>query len=151
MWGNDSFQLNDAKRLHDLFGLGIQIWTMVPKSDNHREIRKIWDTIYTRKLRIRVKDFDLEERFPLTTLVEYIYDEVAIQYYSCPNKNCYYGTARRDHLERHTRSCRTTTIVTHSQEKFCKPDNKIRQQLFKEGILPDPNFQNEMFCTYDIG
>ena len=150
-WESDSFHLEDVKRLHDLFGVGIQIWTRVEKSGNHYEARKIWDTIYTKKVRIRVKKFNLEDRFPLSTLVEYIYDETAIQYYSCKTKGCFYGTVRRDHLEAHERTCRTEPITKYVQERFCKPEKNIRKELVEEGILPNENFENVMFCTYDIG
>ena len=150
-WNSDSFHLEDAKRLHDLFGVGIQIWTMIQKPDYHYEPRKIWDTQYHKKVRIRVKNFDLEERFPLTTLLEYIYDEVAIHYYSCKNKSCFYGTARRDHFETHVRNCRTEPITKYVQDRFCKPEKNIRKELAEEGILPNEDFENVMFCTYDIG
>ena len=150
-WESDSFHLEDAKKLHDLFGVGIQIWTMVKKSGNHYEPRKIWDTHFNKKVRIRVKNFDLEERFPLTTSLEYIYDEVAIHYYSCKNKGCFYGTARHDHFETHVRNCRTEPITKYVQDRFCKPENNIRKELVEEGILPNENFENVMFCTYDIG
>ena len=150
-WGEKSFHLNDAKRLYDLFGLGIQIWTKIEKPNRHYEIRKVWDTLYAKKLRIRMKDFDLNDRFPLTDTIEYIYDEVAINYFSCPNKNCLFGTPRRDRLERHVRSCRTETVTRYDQKKFQKSSNKVREQLAAEGILPDINYQNTMFCTYDIG
>ena len=150
-WESDSFHLEDAKKLHDLFGVGIQIWTMVKKSGNHYEPRKIWDTHFNKKVRIRVKNFDLEERFPLTTSLEYIYDEVAIHYYSCKNKGCFYGTARRDHFETHVRNCRTEPVTKYVQDRFYKPENNIQKELFEERILPNENFENVMFCTYDIG
>ena len=143
--------LNDAKRFYDEFGLGIQIWTQISKPNRHFEVRKIWDTLYSKKLRIRIQDFDLEERFPLTTLVEYIYDETAINYFSCPNKNCFFGSPRRDRYERHVGNCRTTTLTIYEQKRRQKPENTVREQLAAEGILPDINFQNMMFVTYDIG
>ena len=150
-WGKDSFHLLDADRLHKLFGIGIQIWTKVMKPNRRYEIRKIWETLYKRKVRIRIQDFNMEQRFPLSTIVEYIFDETAIHYFSCPNKKCDFGTPRYDRLERHMRGCRTEPILTHSQEKFCKPETEIREQLVEEGILPDVNYENTMFCTYDIG
>ena len=150
-WGENSFHLNDAKKFYEHFGLGIQIWTMISKSNRHYEIRKVWDSIYKKKLRIRIENFDLEERFPLSLNIEYIYDELAIQYFSCPNKNCFYGSNRQDRLERHIRGCRTKTIVTYSQERYAKPSSDVKEQLVAEGILPDVNFENQMYACYDIG
>ena len=150
-WGEASFHLNDSKRFYDEFGLGLQIWTQVPKPNRHYEIKKIWDTMYKKKLRLRMTNFDIDERFPLTSTVEYIYDEKAINYFSCPNQNCFYGTHRRDYYEAHISKCRTTTRVTYAQKRFQKPGNEVREQLAAEGILPDANFQNMMFCTFDIG
>ena len=150
-WGEKSFHLTDAKKFHDLYGLGIQIWTLIPKPNRHYEIRKIWDSIYKKKLRIRIENFDLEERFPLTLNIEYIYDEVAIQYYSCPNKNCFFGTNRQDRLERHKKSCRTSTIISYRQERYAKPKSEVREQLVAEGILPNLDFENQMYACYDIG
>ena len=150
-WEINSFHLNDAKKLHDFFGLGIQIWTKVAKPDRHYEVRKIWDTIYKKKLRIQLQDFDLEKRFPLSTIVEYIFDEVAINYFSCSNKNCFYGTARLDHFERHKKSCVTSTRVEYRQERNEKRGEQVREELVAEGILPDKKFENMMYCVFDIG
>lgn len=150
-WESESFFLGDTRKLYEKSGLGIQIWTKISKPDRHFEIHKIWDSLYTRKLRIQIEDFKLEDRIPLNMNIRYIHDDAALNYFSCPNRHCFFGTHRQDRLERHVKNCRTSTKIYYMQKRTGKIDTTLRQQLFEEKILPDVNFQNTMFAVYDIG
>ena len=150
-WGEDSFFLGDTKKLYKTFGLGLQIWTKVSKPNYHHEIHKVWDCLYQKKFRIQIDDFKLEDRIPLNMNIRYIHDDSTLNYFSCPNRHCFFGTHRQDRLERHVNGCQTTTKVTYTQERYEKSDDSIREELLKEKILPDKNFNNMMFAVYDIG
>ena len=150
-WGDDSFFLGDTKRFYQTFGLGVQIWTKKSKPNRHYEVRKVWDCIYEKKFRIQIDDFTDMDRIPLKMNLFYIFDDSVINYFSCPNRHCFFGTHRQDRLATHIRGCVTTTKVIYQQKKFEKPDNVAREQLFEEKILPTPNYNNMMYGVYDIG
>lgn len=150
-WGKDSISFSDSKRLHRLFGVGIQAWVKSPLPDRKYGSKKIFDTLYKTKVRIIVENNTEIEYFPLKQLVGYVFDESALNYFSCQNKNCFYGTDRSDRLLRHLASCRTETLMKYKQARYEKPTIHIVEELVKEKILPDANFGNTMFVTYDIG
>ena len=150
-WTGESFHLGDTKKFYQQYGLGIQIWTKVVKPDYHHEIQKVWDSLYKKKLRIQIDDFKLEDRIPLKMNIRYIHDDSALNYFSCPNRHCFFGTHRLDRLQRHIGGCRTTTKIEYAQNRYGKPDETLREQLYKENILPEKDFNNMMFAVYDIG
>ena len=150
-WGQDSVNFSDSKRLHRLFGVGIQAWVKSRLPDRKYGSEKIFDTLYKTKVRIIVENNTGIEHFPLKQLIGYVFDESALNYFSCPNKNCFYGTDRSDRLLRHLASCRTETLMKYKQVRYEKPTHDIVQELVNEKILPDANFSNTMFVTYDIG
>ena len=151
IWGKGSIDFEDSKRLHELFGVGIQAWVKKELADRHYTSRKIFDTAYSKKVRILVQEKNEKESFSVKDQIGYIFDEVALQYYSCPNKGCLFGINRYDRLQNHISKCRTETKVTYTQKKYEKSDNKLREELAAEGILPDAKYENMMFSTFDIG
>ena len=120
-------------------------------TDKHLGNRKVYDTMYKQKVRILLNHDFQKESFELQDIVGYIFDEKLLHYFSCENKNCFFGTDRYDRFQRHVNSCTTETTVKYKQIKKGKPDCQIRRELAAEGILPHENFQNEFFATYDIG
>ena len=151
MWGEQGVDLSEFARFHKLFGLGIQAWTRIVKPNRQTYCVKQFDTIYSKKVRIEIDDFTEDDVIHIRSLVWYIYDEKVLNYFSCPNKKCYYGTNRYYNYQKHLQTCRDTPIVKYRQKKSGKPDGKLIQELVKEKILPHENFRNMMFATFDIG
>ena len=151
LWGEDCVNLKDFLRFYKLFGIGIQTWSRVTEQSRHTYCVKQFDTIYKNKVRIELKDFTDNDAIPIRTLVWYIYDDKVLNYFSCPKKKCSYGTSRYYNYQKHLNSCRDKPLVKYKQKKNQKPDKKIIQELVDEKILPDLNFKNMHFATYDIG
>ena len=150
-WDQDFINFSDSKKLNEKFGVGIQAWMKKPATDRHYVHRKIFDTIYKTKVRIILDENFEGERFDLKTQIEYVFDEVGLHFYSCPNKNCFFGTDRHQDLLKHQNVCKTESTFKYKQVKYEKPNNLIQIELVEEKILPVVNFQNTMFLTYDIG
>ena len=150
-WQSDTIFFSDSKKLHDFFGIGIQIWVKKPLSDRHYGSRKIFDTKYKSKVRVIIDADADEEKLSTDTFIEYVFDETALHYYSCPNKHCFFGTDQHIRFLTHQNYCRTETRVKYSQKRYEKSGSEIRQALVDEKILPTIDFQNTMFGSYDIG
>ena len=151
LWGEDCVNLKDFVRFYKLFGVGIQAWSRVTEQSRRTHCVKRFDTVYKNKVRIELTDFTDNDAIPIRTLVWYIYDDRVLNYFSCPMKKCLYGTSRYYNFQSHINSCRDEPLVKYKQKKNLKPDKKILQELVDENILPDLNFQNMHFATFDIG
>ena len=151
LWGEDCVNLSDFPRFYKLFGVGIQAWSRVTKPNRETYCVKQFDTVYKNKVRIELEDFTENDAIPIRTLVWYIYDDKVLNYFSCPNKKCFYGTDRYYNYQRHLLNCRDTPLVKYKQVKNQKPDDKIIRELVEEKILPSTNFKNMHFATFDIG
>ena len=150
-WGKNTIDFSESKKLHALFGIGIQAWVRKPSKDRHYVNRKTFDTIYKKKVRIILDENFSGEHFETKKQIEYIFDEGALHFFSCPNKNCFFGTDRYYRFVIHQNTCKTESTVKYKQIKYEKPDNRARHELVAEKILPDAEFENTMFITYDIG
>lgn len=150
-WEKDFVEFADSKALHNMFGIGLQVWIKKTKPDGHHVNRKVFDTIYKNKVRIIIDSEFSSERIEKTRIIDYVFDEVALHFFSCPNKNCFFGSDRYDQFLIHKNSCTTESTVKYAQVKLEKPGFQTRQELADEGILPDIHFQNFFFSTFDIG
>ena len=151
LWGEDSVNLSDFSRFYKLFGVGIQTWSRVTKPNRKTYCIKQFDTVYKKKVRIELEDFTENDAIPIRTLVWYIYDDKVLNYFSCLNKKCFYGTDSYYNYQRHLQNCRDKPLVKYKQVKNQKPDEKIIRELVEEKILPDTSFKNTNFATFDIG
>ena len=153
-WGNQTVDLKESRRLHDLFGIGIQVWTRFVKSPNvarNTQCRRLFDTFYKKKVRIEVEDLSEHEPIHIKTLVWYIFDETVLNYFACTNKRCHFGTNRYQQLQKHILTCRNETLIEYKQKRKAKPDDKIVQELVREKILPSADFHNTFYAVFDIG
>ena len=150
IWAKTTFDPMDLDFFQKQFKIGVQIWTEERDSSGHVLNRKILDTKFKKKVRLLIKEHSEFECIPLKMHLKYIYDDSEINFYSCSNKNCLFGTNRYDRLQSHIQVCRTETEVIYNQKIYNKPDNWIRMELQEEGYLPSLDFQNTFFATFDI-
>ena len=150
-WGANFVDLNDSRRLYDLFGVGIQAWTRIRQPDRRTLGKRVFDTFYKKKVIIELDDFSEDEPINIRALVWYIFDVKCLNYFMCPKRYCNYGTNRYNLFQNHVQVCRDETLVKYKQTKKAAPDQDILKALAEEKILPSEDFQNTMFCTFDIG
>ena len=148
-WGKSTFQITDAKQFHNLFGVGIQLWGS--QSVKKQKVTKmLFNTYWKRKFILRLNSLDPNPTIPIRSTITYIRDISCINYYICPRPRCFFGTNNISKLISHQGYCRDETKLSYKQEAYARPDDKLRRELVEEGILPSTDYQNMMFCVYDI-
>ena len=150
-WGTNSFNLGDSKKLHLLTGLGIQIWSTISETRHRKKsLKKVFDTRWKTKLIVEVANFNEKEPIDFSDGLYYIKDSTCLNYFSCVNKHCFFGTDNYLQWQTHVNKCRNTTARTFQQVKYEAPSNEIKKQLVDEKILPSMEFENMYFITYDV-
>jgi hypothetical protein len=148
-WGSDSICLSEIKKFYRYFKIGIQIWRTESKHKK-RITKKIFDSFWKNRLVLSINQLNLSKPITLETKFFYIKNLEKLNHFSCSNKYCFFGTNDLQKYRVHENSCRTEPLVKYKQQKRSKPTDTVAKELFEEGILPNENFFNFFFCTYDI-
>ena len=83
-------------------------------------------------------------------MMEFTPDQEKLLRFECRNTQCFFATTDSTKLFRHEQSCRTSTLIQCKQVSLAKPNSLIRKSLVNEGILPDLDWHNWHFCTFDV-
>ena len=97
-----------------------------------------------------INEEDSESEILLDQMLEFRRDQEEFLRYECLNAKCFYATSDKYKLDRHQAVCRSTTMIKYKQEAKNKPDDSIRRQLVEEEILPDMDWHNWHFATWDV-
>jgi len=149
MWGKNEFELSDIKKFYKLYGLGIQFWTRQTVGKTV-ETKKVFDSYWKKKVILLLEDFDEHQVLFINWTLTYILDISYTNFHGCPNKYCLFGTNNINNLQKHLLSCRSDTLVKYKQIEYSKPNDKLRQQLVDEKILPSLDYHNMNFAVFDV-
>jgi hypothetical protein len=148
-WGSNEICLHEIKDFFKVFKIGLQIWST--RNDGHKKItKKIFDSYWKRKLVLVVKQLNLSKPITLNTQFRHIKNIDELNYFTCPNKYCFFGTSELRRFRLHENYCRTEPLITYKQQSRSKTIDTIPKELYEEGFLPEEKFFNFFFVSYDI-
>ena len=151
-WGKADYFIGDNRDFIEKFGVTLQIWTRIRNENNRaQETKLIFDSVKKAKLSVLIDNFGEFEPLHCQSPIFFVRDPVKLNFWSCANKFCFFGTNRYDRLVPHVQNCTDQTVIKYKQKKYGKDESEIAQELFREKILPTVDFQNYHFCSYDIG
>lgn len=130
LWNKSSYHVTcDVLGLYKKFKLGFQIWT-VKRRERKLKSKKVYDSKYVKKVIIEVPNFQKgSAQFDLDDMIVYYRDASSINYFSCDNNKCSYGTNDLTRYRTHTSQCFQETITTYKQKKYHVPENEIKEAL----------------------
>ena len=148
-WGSDEICLHEIKDFFKIFKIGLQIWRT--GNDGHKKItKKIFDCYWKRKLILAVKQLNLAKPITLKTKFCYIENIEKLNHFACSNKYCFFGTNELRRFRLHENYCRTEPLTTYKQQSRSKTIDTVPKELYDEGFLPNEDFFNFYFVSYDI-
>ena len=101
-------------------------------------------------LEVCVRDEPDVAKLKLDTPLEFVKDEESLVRFECRNPKCHFATEDTTKLFKHEQGCRSETEINCQQIPMHRPCTKIRDELVAEGILPEANWHNWHFATFDV-
>ena len=89
-------------------------------------------------------------KMKIDSSLEYIADVESLVRFECKTENCHFATDDTTRLFKHEQNCSAQTEIVCQQIPMHRPCTKVRNELVAEGILPDENWHNWHFATFDV-